>query len=151
MSTVAESLADQLGGLDGSRSLAVVDDTIFSGLTIRGVLGLLPAALRAHTRVFCLRGVDETLSAVAASCPVTAGVAAPGRRLDEVSFINATGLVLRVAIRRRGQPALAFFDRPAWLRSWFPGYHEQVADICRRLNALLETAGAAQDGAVRRA
>lgn len=139
VSTAAASLADQLADLDGYRSLAVVDDTVFSGLTIRGALGLLPAALRTQARVFCLRGVGETLAALAAWCPVTAGVAAPGRRLDEVSFINATGLVLRVSIRRRGQPPLAFFDRPEWLQSWFPGYDGRVLDLCRRLNALLET------------
>jgi hypothetical protein len=143
VSTVAESLAEQLRGLDGCGALAVVDDTVFSGLTLRGILGLLPAALLTRTRVFCLRGVGETLAALTALCPVTAGVAAPGRRLDEVSFINATGLVLRVSIRRRGQPPLAFFDRPEWLRSWFPGYDGQVLDLCRRLNALLEAPVAA--------
>ena len=143
VSTAAESLAGQLAGLGGHRSLAVVDDTIFSGQTIRGALDLVPAALRARTRVFCLRGVGETLAALAALCPVICGVAAPGRRLDEVSFINATGLVLRVSIRRRGQSPLAFFDRPEWLRAWFPGYDQQVLHLCRRLNALLEAPGAA--------
>jgi hypothetical protein len=137
VSTVATSLADQLTGLDGHRSLAVVDDTVFSGLTIRSVLTLLPAALVKRTRVFCLRGVGETLDMLRTFCPVTAGAAAAGRRLDEVSFINATGLVLRVSIRRRGQSPLAFFDRPEWLRSWFPAYDGQVLDLCRRLNAQL--------------
>ena len=89
--------------------------------------------------MFCLRGVGETLAALATRCARSPPEsAAPGRRLDEVSFINATGLVLRVSIRRRGQPPLAFFDRPEWLRSWFPGYDGQVLDLCRRLNALLE-------------
>jgi hypothetical protein len=143
VSTAAESLAGQLGGLDGSRSLAVVDDPVFSGLTIRGALGLLPATLLSRTRVFCLRGVGETLATLATMCPVIAGVAAPGRRLDEVSFINATGLVLRVSIRRRGQPPLAFFDRPEWLRRWFPGYDDRVLALCRRLNSLLEPSDAA--------
>jgi hypothetical protein len=139
VSTAEASLARQVAGVDGEGgALAVVDDTVFSGMTIRGVLGLLPPALRESTRVFCLRGVGETLDALAPECPVIAGVAIPGRRLDDVSFINATGLVLRVSIRRRGQPPLAFFDRPQWLRSWFPGYHEAVGDLCRRLNALLE-------------
>jgi hypothetical protein len=143
VSTVVESLADQLVGLDGCGALAVVDDTVFSGLTIRGILGLLPATVLSRTRVFCLRGVGETLAALTTLCPVTAGVVAPGRRLDEVSFINATGLVLRVSIRRRGQPPLAFFDRPEWLRSWFPGYDGPVLDLCRRLNGLLEAPAAA--------
>ena len=59
--------------------------------------------------------------------------------LDDVSFINASGLVLRVGIRRRGRPPLAFFDRPDWIRAWFPGRDGEVIALCRRLNALLET------------
>jgi hypothetical protein len=43
-----------------------------------------------------------------------------------------------VAIRRSGRPALAFFDRPEWLRAWFPVDHAEVLALCRRLNALLE-------------
>jgi hypothetical protein len=146
VSTAGEPLAAQLAGLDGCGTLAVVDDPLFSGLTVRGVLGLLPAMSPRHTRVFCLRGVGETLEALAAEWPITAGLAVPGRRLADVSFINATGLVLRVSIRRRGQPPLAFFDRPEWLRSWFPGYHHEVLDLCRRLNALLEWPGPAPGG-----
>ena len=140
VSTETASLAEQMAGLDGARSLAVVDDTVFSGLTLRGILASLPEPLLARTQAFCLRGVGETIAELTALCPVAAGVAAPGRRLDEVSFINATGLVLRVSIRRRGQSPLAFFDRPEWLRSWFPGYDERVLDLCRRLNALLQGA-----------
>jgi len=138
-STGAGSLAEQVGALDRRGRLAVVDDTVFSGLTLRGVLGALSAEERARTRAFCLRGVGETLAGLAALCPVTAGVAAPGRLLTDVSFINASGLVLRIAIRRRGQPALAFFDRPEWLRAWFPGYADDVLALCRDLNALLDT------------
>jgi hypothetical protein len=66
------------------------------------------------------------------------GFAAAGRILDEVSFINAAGLVRRISIRRAGQPALAFFDRPEWMRAWFPGYADEVMALCRRLHALLE-------------
>jgi len=75
---------------------------------------------------------------VAALCPVTSGVAAPGRRLDDVSFINASGLVRRVAIRRPGLPPLAFFDRPDWIRAWFPGAHAEVLALCERLHAMLD-------------
>ena len=68
------------------------------------------------------------------------GFAAPGRMLHDVSFINASGLVRRIAIRRAGQPPLAFLDRPAWIRAWFPGRDATVLARCRRLNALLEAA-----------
>lgn len=138
VSTVAAALPAQLDGVGSAGSLAVVDDTVFSGLTMTGVLEALPPALLGRTRAFCLRGIAESIARVAALCPVTAGIAAPGRALDDVSFINASGLVLRVGIRRQGRPPLAFFDRPEWIRAWFPGRSDSVISVCRRLNALLE-------------
>jgi len=141
VSTVAAPLAAQLEGIDGVGSLAVVDDTVFSGLTMRSVLEALPPTMLTRTRAFCLRGIGESIAGVARLCPVTAGVTAPGRMLKDVSFINASGLILRVGIRRHGQPPLAFFDRPGWIRAWFPDRDGEVIGLCRRLNALLEAEG----------
>ncbi|HEX6210027.1 MAG TPA: hypothetical protein VF136_04575 [Methylomirabilota bacterium] len=134
-------LAEQLAGVDTARTLAIVDDTIFSGITMRQVLEALPPAVRAHTHAFCLRCVAESLEPLRAFCPVTPGFAAPGRLLDEVSFINASGLVRRGSIRRAGLPPLAFFERPEWMRAWFPDRAEAAIDLCRRLNRLLEPTG----------
>ena len=145
VSTVPATLADQLAGrlndIDASESLAVVDDTVFSGLTLRSVLETLPPAVLPRTHAFCLRGVSESIAAVAKLCPVTVGVTGLGRMLEDVSFINASGLVLRVGIRRRGRPPLAFFERPQWIRAWFPGRDDEVIAACRRLNALLDSHG----------
>lgn len=138
VSTEPATLAAQLERVESSESLAVVDDTIFSGLTLRSVLEALPPALLRRTHAFCLRGVAESVGPIARLCPVTVGVAAPGRILEDVSFINASGLVLRVGIRRRGQPPLAFFERPDWIRAWFPGRDREVIAACQRLNGLLE-------------
>ena len=140
VSTEAGGLPAQPDGVADCGSLAVVDDTVFSGLTMRAVISALPEATRRRTRAFCLRGVAESIAAMATLCPITAGVAAPGRRLADVSFINASGLVRRVAIRRPGLPPLAFFERPEWIRAWFPGQHAEVLALCQRLNALLEPA-----------
>ena len=139
--TLAGQLAGQLKDIDASESLAVVDDTVFSGLTLRSVLETLPPAVLPRTHVFCLRGVADSIVAVARLCPVTVGVAGLGRMLEDVSFINASGLVLRVGIRRRGRPPLAFFERPQWIRAWFPGRDGEVIAACRRLNALLDSGG----------
>ncbi len=147
ISTERASLAEQLAGVADCTSLAIVDDTVFSGLTLRSVLEALPAALLGRTHAFCLRGVAESIAAVAGLCPLTVGVAAPGRMLKDVSFINASGLVLRVAIRREGRAPLAFFERPDWIRAWFPGSHPEVIGLCRRLNALLEGERADRGGA----
>ena len=140
-------LARQLADLPAQGPVAVVDDTIFSGFTLRGVLGALPEDVRRRTQVFCLRAVAESLDAFSSLCPVTAGFAAPGRLLHDVSFINASGLVRRGAIRRVGAPPLAFFERPEWMRAWFPRSAADVTPICERLCALLEAARPSLGGA----
>jgi len=139
-------LAQQLEGLTAAGPVAVVDDTIFSGLTLHAVLSALPRATRGRAHVFCLRAVAESVPAVEALCPVTVGFAAPGRILRDVSFINASGLVRRGAIRRVGAPPLAFFERPEWIAAWFPRHADEVTRLSRRLHALLDGAPGASHG-----
>jgi hypothetical protein len=134
-------LVQQLPRLDGMSTVAVVDDTIFSGLTMRTVLLALPSEVRARTQAFCLRGVAASLANIMVLCPVAIGFAAPGSLLDEVSFINASGLVMRLGIRHPDRPPQAFFERPIWMRAWFPGYDDEVIALCQRLNAILEPDG----------
>jgi hypothetical protein len=141
VSTTGIPLGQQLPTLDAASSLAVVDDTVFSGLTMRTVLQALPPEVRAHTQAFCLRGVAGSLATIATLCPITAGFAASGRLLDEVSFINASGLVMRVGIRHPDRQPQAFFERPVWMQAWFPGYAVEVIASCRRLNSILEPDG----------
>jgi hypothetical protein len=141
VTTTGLPLAEQLPALDSVSSLAVIDDTVFSGLTMRTVLSALPVEVRPRTKAFCLRGVATSLEAIAALCPISIGFAAPGRLLDEVSFINASGLVMRIGIRHPEQPPQAFFERPMWMHAWFPGFADEVIALCRRLNAILEPDG----------
>jgi hypothetical protein len=135
---LAAQLAARLDAHAGG--LAVVDDTVFSGLTLRAVLAALPQGVRRRTHAFCLRAVAESLAEVGRLAPVTAAFTAAGRPLEDVSLINASGLVRRGAIRRRGAPPLAFYERPEWMAAWFPGYHEEVTALCRALHAALEGA-----------
>ena len=135
----AVPLAAQLAGVETADSLAIVDDTLFSGITLRTLLGALPPAVRARARAFCLRGVAESMAAV--GCPIAVGFAAPGRLLEDVSFINASGLVRRGAIRRAGAAPLAFFERPEWMHEWFGEAARPLIERCSRLNALLEPDG----------
>jgi hypothetical protein len=134
-------LAQQLPPLDATSSLAVVDDTVFSGLTMRAVLLALAPDVTARTQAFCLRAVAASLPVIMALCPISTGFAAPGRLLDEVSFINASGLVMRIGIRHPDRPAQAFFERPMWMHAWFPGYADEIIELCHRLNYILEPDG----------
>ena len=137
-------LADQVAALPSAQGrVALIDDTIFSGFTLRSVLEALPRTAREDAHVFCLRAVAESLRAFAGTGGVVAGFAAPGRMLDDVSFINASGLVRRGAIRRVGAPPLAFFEREAWMRAWFPRHAGEITALCARLTAALEAAPSA--------
>jgi hypothetical protein len=140
-STTGIPLEQQLPPLDAVSTLAVVDDTVFSGLTMRTVLQALTPQARARTHAFCMRGVAASLPSIAALCPISIGFAAPGSLLDEVSFINASGMVMRLGIRHPDRPSEAFFERPIWMHAWFPGNADDVIAVCRRLNAILEPDG----------
>lgn len=137
----AGPLERQLEAVQSAPSIAVVDDTVFSGLTMRAVLDGLPPGALARTHAFCLRAVEETLASLATRCPITAGFAASGRLLDEVSFINASGLVTRGAIRRAGQSPLAFSERPAWMHAWFGESADEITARCRALAEILKVTG----------
>ena len=132
------ALASRLAEIADADSVAVVDDTIFSGLTMRAVLEALPPRPDRRVHAFCLRAVADSVTRVAALAPVSAGVAAAGLILEDVSFINASGLVHRGAIRRSGRAALAFFERPEWMEAWFPGYAEDIVKRCRELHEVVE-------------
>jgi hypothetical protein len=133
----APPLAAQLAAFDGAGAIAVVDDTVFSGLTMQAVLRALPAPALGRAHAFCLRAVGESLAEVGKLCPIEAGFVASGRLLEDVSFINASGLVRRGAIRRAGQPPLAFYERPEWMRAWFPVDAPSITAHCRTLSGLL--------------
>ena len=134
----AQSLPRQLEPVDGAASVALVDDTVFSGLTMRAVLRALPLGAFGRVEAFCLRAVAQSLISITAWCPVAAGFVAPGRLLTDVSFINASGLVLPGAIRCADGSTLAFYERPEWMRAWFPLRADDVTACGRVLRAVLE-------------
>jgi hypothetical protein len=68
-------------------------------------------------RAFCLRGMTESIFLIGDIVPISSGFEAPAWILGEVNFINASGLVRSVAIRRKRQPSLAFFERPEGIRA----------------------------------
>jgi hypothetical protein len=147
--TGSAPLSEQLQGIAVDGSVAVVDDTIFSGLTMQAVLTALPPGVLGRTRAFCLRGVAESVPAIEQLCPITVGFAAPGQITRDVSFINASGLVRRGAIRRVGGSPLAFFERPEWIAAWFPHGTDEVIRLCRQLHTLVDAAPDAFVGTAR--
>ena len=127
------AVARLLASTAGQR-VAVVDDTVYSGQTLRWLLARLPADARPE--IFCLQAVAATLDELSERCPVHAGIVLHGERERDLSVIKASHLFEPGAIRLAGG-RLAFYERRAWLDAWFPGAATPIAAICAELRALL--------------
>ncbi len=130
------ALAKRLGGFKG-RPPAIVDDTIYSGLTLAWLLDRLPAASVHGAEVFCLQAMAAALGAIRSRCAVHAGFEMQGEPERDVTIIKASHLFEPGAIRRANQPDLAFFERSEWMKNWFPFDGGGITGLCRQLWALL--------------
>lgn len=114
-------------------SLAIVDDTIYSGLTMYSLLTLLTTNDQQCSHVFALCATSASLAVLAPFCPVTTALELKGKLDEEVSIIRASHLFMPGAIRRENAPELAFFQRPSWIKAWFSGSFETILAICEQL------------------
>lgn len=120
--------------------LAIVDDTLYSGLTLSWVLDRLPSSLLPGTEAFFLQAIADALPAVRARCTVHTGLVMHGVPEQDVSIIKASHLFEAGAIRRTTGRDLAFFERPEWMRRWFPQGAAAITALCAKL-AAAKTAG----------
>lgn len=134
-STASQSLEAQLSRLAGG-PLALVDDTIYSGLTLQAVLSRLPAASLTAAHIFCLQGIARAVAEIRGICPVSLGIELHGEPGSDVSIIKASHLFIKGAIRPAGHPELAFFEREPWMRAWFPSNADEILARCRSLALL---------------
>lgn len=135
--TSDQALDEQLGHLDPG-PLALVDDTIYSGLTVSSIVACLSQRDRARLHIFCLQGIAASIAAIRRICPVTAGLEIHGDPGVGVSVIKASHLFIRGAVRPAQQPALAFFERQLWMEAWFPRNARLVIALCEDLCLLAE-------------
>ncbi len=136
-STSQKSILLQLEKLN-SCSLALIDDTIYSGLTIETILTKLNSRTLKNTKVICLQGINKSLEKISNYCPVICGFKIEGEIEKDVTIIKTSGLFLNNAIRRKNRKPLAFYQRPEWINSWFPNNNLLIIRICQKLNELIE-------------
>ena len=116
--------------------LAIVDDSLYSGLTLSTLISYLKSEVHPKTVVFFLAGLNESLAVVKKRCSVRLAASIQGRRDKEVSLIRASGLFKPGAILpSRGKP-LAFYQRTQWMRAWFPENYRQIISVCHQLRNL---------------
>lgn len=132
ISTVDISLKEQLVDINAD-SIAIVDDTIYSGLTLHSILQLLLEIKSKRIHIFALQAITDTLTKLKAVSQISVGLHMDGRIDEEVSVIKASGLFEKGAIRRVRQEPLAFFEREEWMRAWFPDNAEKVIALAEQL------------------
>lgn len=135
ISTNHLTIQQQLQSVQG-KSLTIVDDTLYSGLTIRSLLALLAINDQPCSRIVALCATGASMADFVRYCPITTALVLPGKLDEEVSIIRASHLFMPGAIRRENGPELAFFQRPSWIAAWFPGRIDTVLAVCEQLYAM---------------
>ncbi len=119
-------------------SIAIIDDTLYSGLTVRTVLENIPDRFVPQINLFFLHALEDGLASIANIQSVNAGLFIPGKREIDVSIIRASGLFYKGAIRRLKKSSQAFYQRPQWMQRWFPVNFQEIISISRKISFLLE-------------
>ncbi len=118
------------------QSLAIIDDTIYSGLSIKTILKYMSPDNLKKTNIFCLQGMKQTLPKLRIQATVIAGYEIPGVMEKDSTVIRASGLFLTSAIIRANKPGLAFYQRKKWMTSWFPDNTQAIIDISKKISEL---------------
>ncbi len=125
-------VAEELKDLTGKR-VAIVDDTLYSGLTIHSILDLLPSDTLQQTEIFVLQGIEDSLPTIMDRCLVRIGFVMVGKREKDATIIKTSNLFIPGAIIQIDGKSQAFCDRPKLMAEWFPVNSKQVIKLCRQL------------------
>lgn len=121
-----------------SESVAIIEDTIYSGKTLETILSIFSVEARANVTIVCLQASQAGVLSLDCSMPVIAATLLPGRIDSEISIIKATGLFTSGAIRGEDGVNKAFFQRPEWLKAWFPQNFQSIYELCQHIYNSLE-------------
>lgn len=110
--------------------IAIIDDTIYSGLTIKTLISCLPPKKRKSITIFCLQAIAQSLVDITPIAQINSGIVLSGRRERDITIIKASGLYTSGAIRTEKGNQLAFCERSQWLSTWFPKNALQIQTIC---------------------
>ena len=113
--------------------IAIIDDTLYSGLTIQAIINCIPIKLQKNIDIFLLQGLSITLEKLDKEYEFNIALKIDGIPEKEVTIIKASGLFMRGAIRISNSISLAFFEREEWMRIWFPKNWKEIIEICKKL------------------
>jgi orotate phosphoribosyltransferase len=135
VSKTDESIEDQIAKADGFDSIALIDDVLFTGFTMRSVMESLPIEGK-DCHLFFTRGIEETKKEFEKmGCKVHFGVSLPGKIEVDSSTISIMNLITEGAIRTPSGD-LSYCDRGEWMEAWFPNKADTIKHLCQALTTL---------------
>ncbi len=120
-------------GIAADDPVAIVDDTVYSGGTVKSILECWPEQWRPKLSLFCLQGIAESLDQLANKMLIYCAHSIVGIPEKEVSIIRLSGLFLPGSIRLENGQELAFWQRPEWMQAWFPTNATDITQYCSQL------------------
>jgi hypoxanthine phosphoribosyltransferase len=132
ISTIDKTIEEQLQGIRGKK-IAIVDDTIYSGVTIKALLPYLQAFEKEDLHIFSLIALSDSLKFFKRYATVFPYISLEGKQEKDVSIIKASGLFMNGAIRTVDGQSYAFFHRPEWIEAWFPKNAKEIFLLCQLL------------------
>jgi hypothetical protein len=121
-------------GLAADDPVALVDDTVYTGGTVERIRRAWPRQWQPQISLFCLQGIASSLDRLAEKITVRCAYPIAGVPEKEVSIIRLSGLFQPGSIRLKNGRELAFYQRPRWMRAWFPTNYASVTRYCAQLS-----------------
>jgi len=135
VSKTGESIEDQIKSACVFKAIALVDDVLFTGFTMKSVIDLLDLKNK-ECHLFFTRGIEETKKDFEKmGCTVHIGVSLPGKIETDSSTISAMNLITEGAIRTpKGD--MSYCERSEWMEAWFPTRADTIKHLCQALTTL---------------
>lgn len=119
--------------------ISIVDDTLYSGLTLKSVINCIPKMQRKDINIFLLQGLSSSIANFRSKYNVNVALEISGIPEIDVTIIKASGLFTKGAIRPENTTPLAFFQREKWMREWFPNNWKGIIKLCQKIEKIHKT------------
>ncbi len=136
----AISIEEQIKKAVTSKSIAIVDDVLFTGFTAFSILNLLPRHACDCIHLFFTRGMEVTRKSLEEKGHRAAvGVCLKGKIEEDVSTISSMNLVAKGAIHTPTEGDISYAQRQEWVEAWFPARTKRILDLAHAITDLVKT------------
>lgn len=134
------SIEEQIARAGSFRSMAIVDDVLFTGFTAFTILNLLPRHACDCIHLFFTRGMEVTRkSLLDKGHRAAVGICLKGKIEEDVSTISSMNLVSKGAIHTPTEGDISYCQRQEWVEAWFPARTKRILALAHAITALVKS------------